>query len=68
MGQSSVELDLPPDVQTISLLSDHLERSVSGLAGGLDSVRFAVNEQFADMSQLLQDGDVVALIPPVSGG
>jgi molybdopterin synthase sulfur carrier subunit len=34
----------------------------------LASVRFAVNESFADASDLIQDGDTVALIPPVSGG
>jgi molybdopterin synthase sulfur carrier subunit len=34
----------------------------------LVSVRFAVNETFADASAQIEDGDTVALIPPVSGG
>jgi molybdopterin synthase sulfur carrier subunit len=68
VGQASVDLDLPPEVQTVSLLGDHLEHSIRGLSGSLESVRFAVNEQFADASQQIHDGDVVALIPPVSGG
>jgi molybdopterin synthase sulfur carrier subunit len=34
----------------------------------LASVRFAVNESFVNASDLIQDGDTVALIPPVSGG
>ena len=68
VGQSSLVLELPPEVRTVSSLSDHLEHSISALGGQLGSVRFAVNEQFAEPSLRLSDGDVVALIPPVSGG
>ncbi|WP_374049830.1 MoaD/ThiS family protein [Neobacillus sp. PS3-34] len=28
----------------------------------------AINEEFAGNEELIQDGDVVAFIPPVSGG
>jgi molybdopterin converting factor small subunit len=38
------------------------------LAGRLTSVRVAVDEEFADKSRELLGGEVVALIPPVSGG
>ncbi|MBM7690618.1 molybdopterin synthase sulfur carrier subunit [Peribacillus deserti] len=34
----------------------------------LHTVMAAVNEEFADESTILADGDIVALIPPVSGG
>lgn len=34
----------------------------------LGSVRFAVNEVFVGASAEIDDGDTVALIPPVSGG
>jgi molybdopterin converting factor subunit 1 len=34
----------------------------------LSSVRFAVNESFVAASDPIEDGDTVALIPPVSGG
>ncbi|HJW66260.1 MAG TPA: molybdenum cofactor biosynthesis protein MoaE, partial [Gaiellaceae bacterium] len=42
------------------------------LALGLDDeppgLLYAVNKKYADASQVLADGDEVALIPPVSGG
>jgi sulfur-carrier protein len=34
----------------------------------LDSVMTAVNEEFAQDDEVIQDGDEVAFIPPVSGG
>ena len=33
-----------------------------------DSVRGAVNQEFAEWSTKISDGDEVAFIPPVSGG
>ncbi|MEY3001585.1 MAG: hypothetical protein RL648_1799 [Verrucomicrobiota bacterium] len=33
-----------------------------------DQIRAAVNETFCDGSTLLKDGDVVAFMPPMSGG
>lgn len=38
------------------------------LADKLDGVRLAVNEVFQPWETALRDGDVLALIPPVSGG
>lgn len=34
----------------------------------LQSVMVAINEQFVSREQTIVDGDVVALLPPVSGG
>ncbi|WP_285767976.1 molybdopterin converting factor subunit 1 [Peribacillus sp. SI8-4] len=34
----------------------------------LETVMTAVNEEFADDDTILSDGDIVAFIPPVSGG
>jgi len=38
------------------------------LAGRLASVRFARNETFATSDERIEEGDVIALIPPVAGG
>lgn len=34
----------------------------------LNNVMFAINEEYASDNDNIQNGDVVALIPPVSGG
>lgn len=39
-----------------------------GLAALEGSLRMAVNEEFASGQQVLQEGDSLALLPPVSGG
>lgn len=38
------------------------------LAELLDSLLYAVNEEYADGDRKLADNDVLALFPPVSGG
>jgi molybdopterin synthase catalytic subunit/molybdopterin converting factor small subunit len=39
-----------------------------GLGAEPDGLLYAVNQQYADRDRRLEDGDEVALIPPVSGG
>ncbi|MFP5114287.1 molybdopterin converting factor subunit 1 [Bacillaceae bacterium C204] len=34
----------------------------------MDTVMTAVNEEFASNDEVIQDGDEIAFIPPVSGG
>ncbi|MEE4562862.1 MoaD/ThiS family protein [Paenibacillus polymyxa] len=34
----------------------------------INSTRIAVNEEYALLTDVLQDGDIAAFIPPVSGG
>ncbi|MCM3567136.1 molybdopterin converting factor subunit 1 [Neobacillus mesonae] len=34
----------------------------------LETVMTAINEEFAANDEVIQDGDVIAFIPPVSGG
>jgi molybdopterin converting factor subunit 1 len=59
-----LELDRP-------LLSDLVASLVAkhpAIEARLKTLRFAVNEQFSDLDTPLAAGDVIALIPPVSGG
>ncbi len=61
-GAGEIELDLPDGAR----VSDALE-SLGDLAAGLPLV-MAVNREYAPADQVLDPGDELALIPPVSGG
>lgn len=56
------QVELPPAPTLGELLAD--ARFAQLPADAL----LAVNQQFADRSMVLKDGDEVALLPPVSGG
>lgn len=65
-GEESVSLPtLPTSVEALLRV---LEGRHAALAGRLTSVRVAVDEDFAEKTRELRGGEVVALIPPVSGG
>src|SRR5690349_20628742 len=61
-GASEVTLDLPDGAS----VRDALE-SLGDLARGMPLV-MAVNREYAPEDQVLDPGDELALIPPVSGG
>src|SRR2546428_116955 len=67
-GKGEEQLELGDAIVTISELASHLERLHPALAGRLAGVRFAINEAFVDVVTEVRDGDVVAVIPQVSGG
>ena len=66
-GTASEDVTVPPGTTVESLRSALVVRHPR-LGAAAPSLRFAVGERFASPSQALADGDVVALIPPVSGG
>lgn len=66
-GQS-IAWPLPKGPPSVQELSEYLVQIYPQLRGQLSSVRFAINEEFVELSALIHAGDVVALIPPVSGG
>ena len=68
MGTSAEEVELPDDVTDVRALGVWLESTRPNLRGMLGSVRFAVGDEFAALDRALSAGDVVALLPPVSGG
>jgi molybdopterin converting factor subunit 1 len=45
-----------------------LLRILRGREGFWDSIAVAVNQEYAKAGNVLKEGDVVALLPPVSGG
>jgi len=65
VGHNEEDLELSENMQVHSLV-DFLEKRHTQLQ--MNGVRVAVNEEFVSGDHLLKPGDVVALIPPVSGG
>lgn len=64
MGSSALELDIK--ALTVSELLEHLAECYPQMP--LQHVMVAVNEELAGSDDLIQPGDTVALLPPVSGG
>jgi MoaE-MoaD fusion protein len=67
VGSREVPLELAPG-STIEGAWDALVVLYPGLAPGRPAVRFARNAEYADADTVLEDGDELAIIPPVSGG
>jgi len=62
------EMELEFNGTTVEEALTQLKNSIPGLAPHLDQAQVAVNEKYSERSAGLQEGDVLALIPPVSGG
>ena len=56
------------DGATASMLLQHLGNQYSGPFSSPDGLVVAVNGEYVPLDHVLEEGDEVALIPPVSGG
>lgn len=66
-GKSADDLELA-DGSSLRDLLQQIESQMPQLKKSLASLAMAVNEQYAGPERVLQDGDEIALLPPVSGG
>ena len=66
-GADELTADLPDDA-TVDTASAWLIDRFPKFAQALPKGRVAVNEEFAPSTQALVDGDLVAFMPPMSGG
>ena len=57
-----------PSGSTARGVFEQLAARVPALAGRADHVSYARNQQFVSPDTVLEDGDELAVIPPVSGG
>jgi molybdopterin converting factor small subunit len=64
LGFSEQVISLKPGATPASLL----EELYPGAKETLSSSRVAVDLEYADWSQPLRDGQILAIIPPVNGG
>lgn len=66
-NQPELQLTLPRETKVQDLLEKILQEKPQ-LEQWRDVTRFGVNLQFVAGNTLLNDGDEIVLIPPVSGG
>ncbi|KGX87739.1 molybdopterin converting factor subunit 1 [Pontibacillus litoralis] len=64
VGEDRIKIDAAGE--TIATIKGMLQQQYG--VQGLDDVMVAVNEEYATTNATVQDEDVVAFIPPVSGG
>ena len=67
VGESEMSLELPAGA-SVADASGAVGSRVPAVSALLKNVAFAVNQAYASPSTVLNDGDELALIPPVSGG
>ena len=66
-GTSQIEMDIPRGA-TVGRLATEVARRFPDVTQSPESLVIAVNQEYRDHLYGLDDGDEVALIPPVSGG
>ena len=66
VGENSLELQIEND-NTIGSLKEQLLNDYKNL-NSYSNFSIAVNEEYVNLNYILKNNDVVALIPPVSGG
>lgn len=66
-GVPELVLQLPKDTPVVAV-QDRLLQEHPELAQWRSITRFGINLQFVEPDTVLQEGDEVVLIPPVSGG
>jgi len=67
VGAAEREIDLP-DGATVGNLMTEIASEHPRFGEMAPSLMVSVNQDYRERSDVLQDGDEVALIPPVSGG
>ena len=66
LGTSSLEVEVPNN-STIAVFIKQFLTKYPQLEN-IDSYAIAVNEEYASNETMLKENDVIAIIPPVSGG
>lgn len=68
VGCSSLPVELPQGVTRVAELLTWLAQRYPSLEPYLSCLRIAQNESFVDGTRVIQEGDTLAVIPPVAGG
>ncbi|HEX8396868.1 MAG TPA: molybdopterin converting factor subunit 1 [Pyrinomonadaceae bacterium] len=68
VGADAIEFDLPPQISAAAAFREILQ-TYSALSEKFGkSLLFAVNQAYASGDEIIQNGDELAIFPPVSGG
>ncbi|MEC8200748.1 MAG: molybdopterin converting factor subunit 1 [Pseudomonadota bacterium] len=70
-GIEAEDVEMPPEISDVGGLLDWLKERNSNFADALadfDSIRVAVNQEFAELDAPVAQGDEVAIFPPMTGG
>jgi molybdopterin converting factor small subunit len=67
-GTSAVDLSLAADKSTVKDAIEDLQSRFAMIGSLIPISRWAVNGAFVELDCRLSDADVLAMIPPVSGG
>lgn len=67
LKKNSEEFEIDKDI-TVEEFLNILAKKYPQIENNLSNVMIAVNEEYVDKDYLLKNNDVVAIIPPVSGG
>jgi len=67
VGASALELSLPKNA-TVNDLFEQLKETYPKLRDFEKSMLFGVGVEFVDRNHVLNEGDVIAIMPPVQGG
>jgi len=71
IGCAEEEIDLPDTVKTVGDVLDYLRTKGDAYAEALGEdkvIRVALNQDYAQMDDIVQNGDEFAIFPPVTGG
>lgn len=71
VGIAEEDITLPDNVGDMSALLNWLRERSDGFAEALadgEAVRFAVNQEIAELGQPITDQDEIAIFPPMTGG
>ncbi|MEJ5172795.1 MAG: molybdopterin converting factor subunit 1 [Hydrogenothermaceae bacterium] len=66
IGKSSEDIEI--NGNSLEELKDKIIQLHPDISDYISKIMFAVNEEYVSTDVILKEGDVVALIPPVSGG
>lgn len=71
IGYAEEYVDCPDDISTIADLITVLKERGDNYKRAFqhaDRLRYALNQEFSDISASISDGDEIAFFPPVTGG